>query len=427
MKRLIVTACIVIAGLAFGIAALALFPGSNDSAVIVPVEPPPPSEASDSTPSQPAEGSQPGESDNTSEAGSSSGPAGEFQVPPGFTLDFQRPIDAPPADSTPTPEQQPPSPGPEADTPPQAAAEPVSPPAPTPVALATSASAAGTPEPVQQDRETGPLPEVPVNDLVENSEYGPLPKVAADGRRPLEVYARPSAYAGKAAAGGPARIAILIDGVVGSENASNEAIKGLPASFSVAYEAHGYNLQDLVTKARAEGHEVLLQIPLEPVDYPRSDPGPHTLLTTLPPEENMKRLQWMMSRFTGYVGVTNLMGAKFEATQDALLPVLEELKARGLIYLDDGTVQGSTAGQIASALGLDYASANVQIDTQSPSEIAKSLAKLESVAKERGAAIGVANAKPGAIKQLADWAGKLEAKGIVLVPVSAAVRSLRQS
>jgi polysaccharide deacetylase 2 family uncharacterized protein YibQ len=135
----------------------------------------------------------------------------------------------------------------------------------------------------------------------------------------------------------------------------------------------------------------------------------------------MKRLQWLMSRFTGYVGVTNLMGAKFEATQDSLVPVLEEIKARGLLYVDDGTSDKSTAGQIAGTLGLDYAAANIQIDG------AQSLAKLEALAKERGCAIGVASAKPATLKQLAEWASKLESKGIVLIPVSAAVRSQRQS
>jgi hypothetical protein len=91
-------------------------------------------------------------------------------------------------------------------------------------------------------------------------------------------------------------------------------------------------------------------------------------------------------------------------------------------------VQGSTAGQIASTIGLDYSVATVQIDANaSPADIAKQLAKLESVAKEKGAAIGVVKAKPATVKQLAEWAGKLQSKGIVLVPVSAAVRSQSQS
>jgi polysaccharide deacetylase 2 family uncharacterized protein YibQ len=296
--------------------------------------------------------------------------------------------------------------------------------APSQAAPSNSASPAGP------ETETGSisLSLAPVADLVEESQYGPLPKVAADGRRAIEVYARPSRYASAAEIGAPPRIAVLVTGLGLPDSPPGDVLKGLPASMSVAYGAYGRGLQDSVTKARAEGHEVLLQIPLEPNNYPTEDPGPHTLLTTLPPAENMKRLQWLMSRYTGYVGITNHMGAKFETTQESFQPVLEELKRRGLLYVDDGSVQPSTAGQIAGVIGLDYSIASVQIDAnQSPAEIAKQLALLEAMARERGAAIGVVRAKPATIKQLAEWAGKLEGKGIVLVPVSAAVRSQRQS
>ncbi|HAH64587.1 MAG TPA: hypothetical protein DCL72_03715 [Rhizobiales bacterium] len=268
----------------------------------------------------------------------------------------------------------------------------------------------------------------PVPELVEESQYGPLPKVAADGRRPLDVYARPSRYASATPTGGPPRIAVLITGLGFPDSPPGDVLKGLPATMSVSYGAYGRSLQDLVTKARAEGHEVLLQIPLEPNDYPKEDPGPHTLLTTLPPQENLKRLQWLMSRYTGYVGITNHMGAKFEAARDSLLPVLEEMKRRGLLFVDDGSSQQSAAGQIASTIGLDYSAVSVQIDAgASPADMAKQLAQLEALAKERGTAIGVAKAKPATVKQLADWAAKLEAKGFVLVPVSTVVRSQRQS
>jgi polysaccharide deacetylase 2 family uncharacterized protein YibQ len=281
------------------------------------------------------------------------------------------------------------------------------------------------PPPTIPESETGSvtLPQVPVAELVEESQYGPLPKVAADGRRSIDVYARPSRYA-VANAGDPPRIAILVTGLGLPGGPAGDVLKGLPAPMSVAYGAYGRNLQDGVSRARDSGHEVLLQIPLEPDNYPTVDPGPHTLLTTLPPEENMKRLQWLMSRYTGYVGVTNHMGAMFEAAPDSLQPVLEELKRRGLLYVDDGSVQGSMAGQIAGAIGLDYSVVSVQIDA---GNVAKQLAELEAAAKQRGAAIGVIKATPATIKQLTDWANKLEAKGFVLVPVSAAVRSQRQS
>jgi polysaccharide deacetylase 2 family uncharacterized protein YibQ len=88
----------------------------------------------------------------------------------------------------------------------------------------------------------------------------------------------------------------------------------------------------------------------------------------------MKRLQWLMSRYTGYVGLTNHMGAKFETTQASLTPVLEEVKARGLLYLDDGSVKTSSGRQIASSIGLDYSVADVQLD----GDVAKGLAELET-------------------------------------------------
>jgi polysaccharide deacetylase 2 family uncharacterized protein YibQ len=263
---------------------------------------------------------------------------------------------------------------------------------------------------------------VPAPGLVEESDYGPLPKIAADGRRPADTYARPSRYG--SVAGGPPRVAVLVNGlgVPGAPDA--DVIKGLPPPVSIAYGAYGRGVQELVTQARDNGHEVLLAIPLEPNNYPAVDPGPHTLLTTLPKDENIKRLQWLMSRYTGYVGLTNHMGSKFMTNQSALQPVLEETKRRGLIYLDDGSVNGSATGEVARGLDLEYSVAQVQLE---PSKMDTSLAALEAEAKAQGAAIGVAKAEPSAVKRIAEWAGSLEDKGLVLVPVSVVMRARRQS
>ncbi len=154
---------------------------------------------------------------------------------------------------------------------------------------------------------------MPVAELVEESQYGPLPKVAADGRRPIDVYARPSRYV-VAKAGDPPRIAILVTGLGLPDGPPATCSKACRRRSAWRTAPMAGTCKTSVSRARADGHEVLLQIPLEPNNYPTVDPGPHTLLTTLPPQENMKRLQWLMSRYTGYVGVTNHMGAKFEAT-----------------------------------------------------------------------------------------------------------------
>ena len=407
MKALAVTASIVVLVLALGVAVLALFPGadSGEPVAIFDIE----------RTTDPASGqAETADTNETSEAAApgSAGASDQAGVPPGFAITLPPP-------ETPQGQQQQSAPAPQ---PPPPASPPQAP------AAETGSPGASLPPQALEDQ-TGSitLQPVPVADLVEESQYGPLPKIAADGRRPLEVYARPSRVTATVGAKGPARVALLVGGMGVPNAKTHEAIKVLPASISVAYGAYGRGLQDWVMKAREAGHEILLELPLEPQNYPENDPGPHTLLTTLPPEENMKRLQWLMSRFTGYVGVTNHMGEKFQSTQESFQPVLEEIKERGLLYLDDGAGEGSMAGQIAGVVGLDYAVAHVQIDAASPGGIAKALDRLEALAKERGTAIGVATVKPATAKQLAAWVEQLQSKGIVLVPVSAAVRAQRQS
>jgi polysaccharide deacetylase 2 family uncharacterized protein YibQ len=448
MKALAVATGIVFWTLVLGIAWLAFFPGSDSGGpvAILQIEP-----ATAPSASEPADGSEsmpaPEESEAPAQAPAEAPSQNGMNVPPGFAVGPEgaptAPMVAPPGSgqgSTLLPTA--PGVGTQAAPPPDDATPPDdadpdqqgSLPAEqsgmqqTALAAPEAAPARTAPPPTLPvpESETGSitLPEVPVAELVEESQYGPLPKIANDGRRPAEMYARPSRYAAAPAAGEPSRIAVLLTGLGTGEGASPSLLKGLPPTVSVAFGAYGRSLQDAVTSARDEGHEVLLQIPLEPNNYPTEDPGPHTLLTTLPPAENLKRLQWLMSRYTGYVGVTNLMGAKFDTSAPSLQPVLEEMKRRGLLYVDDGATAESPATKIAETIGLDYSTVSVQIDA---GDVAKQLAKLEAAAKERGAAIGVAKAKPATVKQLIEWASKLEGKGVVLVPVSAALRAERQS
>jgi polysaccharide deacetylase 2 family uncharacterized protein YibQ len=421
-----------------GIAWLAFFPGSDggEPVAILQIDPaamPPEPAETPETPASPAlpeaSGTQPA-APQASTDGADLPPG--FAVPPGPP---QAPIVEPPGpgESAPVVPMEPggqlnaPPSAPDDAAPPEGADQQGAAPAETGLQQAAAEATAAPPPPPPPpipESETGsiPLPPVPVAELVEESQYGPLPKIASDGRRSIDLYARPSKYA-VATASAPPRVAVLVTGLGLPNGPGADVLKGLPPAISVAYGAYGRSLQDGVSKVRADGHEVLLQIPLEPENYPTQDPGPHTLLTTLPPEDNLKRLQWLMSRYTGYVGVTNHMGAKFETAQQSFTPVLEELKRRGLLYVDDGSVPGSTTGQIAGAIGLNYSVASVQIDD---GNVAKHLADLEAAAKQQGAAIGVVKASPATVKQIADWAGKLEAKGIVLVPVSAAVRSQQQ-
>ena len=432
MKALGVACGIVFWTLVLGTAFLYFFPGGDAEPVaILQIEPAPAPSPGGAPPAPEAQAPAPAPAETPDASG------GNLDVPPGFAVgppdSPQAPSEpqggammpmpqgqneAPPAPAGPGPDDTAPQPTPAPDADQQGAA----PGAPMQqAALDTPASATPPPPP---ENETGSiaLPSTPEPELVEQSQYGPLPKIAADGRRSIDVYARPSRYAA-ATQGEPPRVAILVTGLGLPDGPPQAALKGLPVQVSVAYGAYARSLQDAVAEARAEGHEVLLQIPLEPQNYPSVDPGPHTLITTLPPADNIKRLQWLMSRYTGYVGVTNHMGAKFQASAESIQPVLEELKRRGLLYVDGEATKDSATERTAKAIGLDYFAVNVQIDA---GDTAQQLAKLEQAAKERGTAIGVVRLKPAIAKQITDWAAKLEGKGIVLVPVSAAVRSQAQ-
>jgi polysaccharide deacetylase 2 family uncharacterized protein YibQ len=262
--------------------------------------------------------------------------------------------------------------------------------------------------------------------LTETSRHGPLPKVAPDGARPSEIYARQiKAIPGKPNA---PRVAIVIGGLGIGAAGTNDALAKLPPAVTFAFAPYGGDLEQIAGRARGEGHELLLQVPMEPFDYPDNDPGPQTLLTSLDAAQNTDRLHWLMSRFQGYVGIANLMGARFTASEQALSPVLREAAKRGLLYFDDGSSQRSVASQIAGANNLALAKADVVID-QLPTiaDVERALGRLETIARERGVAVGFAGALPAAIERIAKWAKAAEARGVLLVPISAVANKAKSS
>jgi polysaccharide deacetylase 2 family uncharacterized protein YibQ len=253
--------------------------------------------------------------------------------------------------------------------------------------------------------------------VTDTSRHGPIPKVGADGARPADVYARPvKPQANRADA---PRIAIVVQGLGIGANGTAEALAKLPAPVTLAFVPYGIDIERWVARARGENHEVLLQVGMEPFDYPDNDPGPQTLLASLAPEQNIDRLHWYLARFAGYVGVTSLMGARFTATGDALAPVIREIGKRGLIWFDDGTSPRSAAAQISGAANVAFAKADAVIDAiPAAAAIDDALARLEAIAKNRGIAIGAASALPVTINRIAEWAKQADAHGILLVPVS---------
>lgn len=253
--------------------------------------------------------------------------------------------------------------------------------------------------------------------LVENNALGPLPRIAADGRKPMTAYAAPAPVAGQ-----KFKIAIMVGGLGMSASATKAALDALPSGITLGFEPYAGNVSQWVAEARSRGHEVLLEIPMEPFDFPDSDPGPHTLRAGQEEVGNIQRLNWALSRFTSYAGVTNLLGQRFLSDTDALSPVVTSLNRRGLYFFDNGAASQSVLPTVASQLGMPAAQSGAALDTiQTALEIDHHLAELETQARANGSAVGSAFLYPVSIARIAAWARGLELRGFVLVPVSAIV------
>ena len=254
--------------------------------------------------------------------------------------------------------------------------------------------------------------------LLENSRYGMIP-VVSDGLKPFTVYA---ADADRVRAAKMPVVSIVVGGLGVGAAKTTDVIMKLPSAVTLAFTPYGSDPGKLVERARLQRHEILLQVPMEPFDYPDNDPGPQTLLTTLTPEQNLDRLYWHLSRFQGFAGIANFMGARFVVTDAVMQPIIREAAKRGLGYLDDGSAPRSVASVLAAGQAMPFAKADITIDAvPTATEIDRALAKLENQAKERGIAIGVASALPISIERIGVWIKALESHGIMLVPLTTAM------
>lgn len=295
-----------------------------------------------------------------------------------------------------------------------------------PTAAKPAAPAAGTtPTPPPPPAPVAPAPQeafvtltpAPAAGLVEETKAGPLPRVAEDGRRPWQVYARPFPATDKRP-----RIAIVVADMGLSGVTTGSALQKLPATVTLAFLPYAERLDSWVEQARTKGHEVMLSVPMEPIGFPRDDPGPNALLSTLPSDRNIERLHWSMSKVMGYTGITTTTGSKFLGSADPLKPVMDDLKARGLLFLDPRLTPRSQGAAAAEKAGVPRAAADRVIDRDlARNAIDDQLRELEAVAKQQGSAVGIGFPYPSTVERLALWATGLQDRGIVLAPLSALV------
>ncbi|MFC3712684.1 divergent polysaccharide deacetylase family protein [Sphingoaurantiacus capsulatus] len=209
------------------------------------------------------------------------------------------------------------------------------------------------------------------------------------------------------------RIAILLTDVGDDPAQARAAIAALPAAVGLAFTPYP-DVRTLARAAKADGHEVIAGLPMQPKSWPRVSPGANTLTVDADGPENVRRLDWALARVEGASGVTGIMGSAFTESETALRPVLAEVGKRNLAYID-ARASGRSAGVATARDAGVRAAANNRFLDESGS-IAANLAQLEAQAKREGSAIGYARPLPATIAALEKWAPTLEAKGMLLVP-----------
>jgi polysaccharide deacetylase 2 family uncharacterized protein YibQ len=258
--------------------------------------------------------------------------------------------------------------------------------------------------------------------VLEKTPQGLLPRISDSGLWPMQAYATPLP-----ATGNRPRIAIVIGGLGVSARSTQAAINLLPSGVTLAFAPYANDVQNWVTLARQKGHEVLLQVPMEPYDFPDSDPGQYTLRTAVGEEANTKRLSWSLTRFTGYVGVTNMLGGRFLSEAAPLEPMMIYLMRRGLLFYDNGAATRSVAPQVAERLGAPFVQATATIDSiQAAMEIDHRLSDLETEARTKGKAVGSGFLYPVTVERVTLWARGLGSRGFVLAPISAIVPAAKK-
>jgi hypothetical protein len=262
-----------------------------------------------------------------------------------------------------------------------------------------------------------PLPRAPIAGLTERGGLGLLPIVSRTGQTPMQAYARPFT-----AQGNRPRVAIIVGGLGFNARNTAQAIDELPPEVTLSFVPYSANLQSWIDRARARGHEVMLELPMEPFDPEADDTGPQTLLAAAPPAQNIARLENLLSRATGYFGVTNYQGARFATSAAAAEPVVQQFRRRGLAFVSTGLGQRTALTTEAERAAVPFAAADRIIDARREAEaIDEQLLNLEALALQNGSAIGAGFAYPVTMEQISTWATSLERRGYTLAPVSAAV------
>jgi len=273
------------------------------------------------------------------------------------------------------------------------------------------------PKRIEIAQNTRALPRAPIAGLTRESAFGPVPSKAAGNS--LIAYKRPFTRQG-----GKKPVSLIIGGLGVNRGLTQDAIQSLPADVTLSFAAHSVGLQEWVNTARADGHEVLIEIPMESANFDPTEPGSNRALrVALPQSENGRNLDWMLSRAQGYAGLINFNGDAFLTRADAAAPFMDRLSQTGLGFLTDGDFEAPSLPALASSVRQPFKAGHGLIDPNpSARVIAARLTGLSRDAQTGAHPVGVGFVYPETLAEVQSWIATLEAQNLQLAPATSALK-----
>lgn len=219
------------------------------------------------------------------------------------------------------------------------------------------------------------------------------------------------------------RIAIIMTGLGLQEDNTEKSILELPNAVTLALSPYGTNNSFWIDQAVQNRHEVLIGIPMEPANYPDTDPGPLTLLKRDTWEENLANLNKIATPYDRPVGYINEFGNAYLSSDVHNRNFLDWIQLEDAVFVENLIDNlNPPLGELSKQIRADYIASDMQIDSlANTNAIVARLRKLERLAKEKGYAVGIAAPYPLTIEVIKQWAKDLDSRGVTLSPISAVV------
>jgi len=213
------------------------------------------------------------------------------------------------------------------------------------------------------------------------------------------------------------RVAIIMDDM-GMSDEHLEDLLALDFPVTLSVLPGEVSSVEVATLAHDRGWEVMLHLPMEPMNYPEANPGDRALFVSMNRTEIEKSVRESLELVPFVSGVNNHMGSRFTGDEDGMRAVLGVLELSELYFVDSRTTPDTVAYMMALGMGVPAAERNVFLDNEKDiKKIEDNISLLLDLAAREGSAVGICHPYDETIAALLNMEERLTTGKVMVVPV----------